>query len=61
LIAFGGIQGEIGILDSDTLLPKGFHKAHNSEISNLYFYDKQSLLLSVGLDGDIAIWDAQKM
>lgn len=39
LIAFGGIQGKIGILDSNTLLFKGMYDAHLTEIIGLYFYD----------------------
>jgi hypothetical protein len=39
LIAFGGIQGKIGILDSTTLQFKGMYDAHLCEITGLYFYD----------------------
>ncbi len=39
LIAFGGIQGKVGVLDSTTLSFKGLHDAHLCEITSLYFYD----------------------
>ena len=39
LIAFGGIQGKVGVLDSTTLSFKGMHHAHLCEITSLYFYD----------------------
>jgi hypothetical protein len=39
LIAFGGIQGKVGVLDSTTLSFKGMHPAHLCEITSLYFYD----------------------
>jgi hypothetical protein len=39
LIAFGGVQGKIGVLDSATLTFKGMYEAHTCEITGIYFYD----------------------
>ena len=37
LIAFGGVQGKIGVLDSATLTFKGMYEAHSSQIIGVYF------------------------
>jgi len=58
LIAFGGIQGKIGVLDSNTLSFKGLYDAHSCEITGIYFYDSQCQLLSMGINGDVTLWDA---
>ena len=41
LIAFGGIQGKVGVLDSQTLSFKGLFDAHLCEVTGLYFHDAQ--------------------
>lgn len=41
LIAFGGIQGKIGVLDSTTLSYKGLYDAHYSEVTGIYFHDAE--------------------
>jgi WD40 repeat protein len=61
LIAFGGIQGKIGVLDSNTLIFKGLYEAHHCEVAAVYFYDKEKQLISLALDGVLSLWDAQKM
>jgi hypothetical protein len=37
LIAFGGVSGEIGVLDSTTFCFKGMYKAHSTEVAAIYF------------------------
>ena len=62
LIAFGGVHGQIGVLDSTTMSFIGMFDAHgNSEVSKIYFYKKERQMISVSLEGDCALWDAQKM
>lgn len=39
LIAFGGISGKIGVLDSCTLSFKGLYEAHDCEVMSLNFHD----------------------
>lgn len=40
LIAFGGVQGKVVVLDSTTLSFTGLYEAHNCEVEALYFYDE---------------------
>jgi WD40 repeat protein len=62
LIAFGGIQGKLCVIDAATMIFKGMYDAHkNTEIVGLYFYDSQRELVSLAVDGDVKLWDAQKM
>lgn len=49
------------MLDSNTLIFKGLYEAHNCEVAAVYFYDKEKQLVSLALDGDLSLWDAQKM
>lgn len=40
----------------------GMYDAHgNSEVSAIYFYKKERQMISISLEGDCAVWDAQKM
>lgn len=41
LIAFGGVSGKVGLLDSTTLCFYGLYDAHNGEVSALYFHDAE--------------------
>lgn len=62
IIVFGGIQGKICVIDSITLIFKGMYDAHkNTEIVGLNFFDTQRELISLAIDGDVKLWDAQKM
>ena len=73
LIAFGGVQGRVGVLDATTVTFKGLYDAHNPpsagrkgegqghEVQALYFHDKEKILISVARDSEIIMWDAQKM
>ena len=59
LIAFGGVHGKIGVLDSTTMSFIGMFDAHaNVEVSAIYFYKKERQMISVSLEGDCALWDA---
>lgn len=61
LIAFGGVSGSIGVLDSTTLSFKGLYPAHAGDVSALYFHDSELQMISMSVEGEIALWDAQKM
>jgi len=41
LIAFGGIHGKCGFVDSRTLQFKGLFSAHTREVKAVYFYDTE--------------------
>lgn len=40
---------------------KGMHEAHRSEVMALYFFDSQEQMLSMTVQGEVALWDALKM
>ena len=61
LIAFGGVNGRVGVLESTTLSFKGLHTAHTTDVSALYFHDAELQMVSMSIEGEIALWDAQKM
>lgn len=58
LIAFGGIHGQVGVLDSNTLSFKGIYDAHQNEVFSLSFYDVQMIMITMSNDGEVALWDA---
>ena len=59
LIAFGGVHGQIGVLDSTTMSFIGMYDAHaNSEVSAIYFYKRELQMISISLEGECALWDA---
>ena len=62
LIAFGGVRGQIGVLDSTTMSFIGMYDTpSNVEVSAIYFYHKEKQMISVSIEGDCSLWDAQKM
>jgi hypothetical protein len=61
LIAFGGVSGGVGVLDSTTLSFKGMYPAHLANVTALYFNDPELQMISMSQEGEIALWDAQKM
>ena len=62
LIAFGGVHGQIGVLDATTMSFIGMFDAHsNVEVSAIYFYKKELQMISISLEGECCLWDAQKM
>ena len=61
LLALGGTEGNIIILDSAALKVINSTEAHSSEILSLYFYDEQHQLISIAKNGAIVIWDTHKM
>jgi sporulation-control protein spo0M len=57
LIAFGSVQGKVGFVDSLTLMPRGYYEAHHREVHAVCFFDKELLLISLALDGEMILWD----
>lgn len=40
----------------------GMFDAHsNTEVSAIYFYKKERQMISISIEGDCCLWDAQKM
>lgn len=60
LVAFGGLHG-VGFLDSRTMRFKCLHQPHLNEVHGVHFYDQQMQLCSMSVDGELALWDAQKL
>ena len=48
-------------MDSTTLQFKGMYNAHKCEVTGLYFQDSQHYLISMSIEGEISVWDAQRM
>lgn len=61
LIALGGTEGNIIIVDSAALKVINNTNTYSSEILEIYFYDEQHQLISIGKNGAILIWDTHKM
>lgn len=50
------------MLDSTTLDFIGMYDCHgNTEVTAIHFYKKERQMISISLEGDCALWDAQKM
>lgn len=60
LIAFGGLHG-VGFLDSRTMRFKSLNQPHTTEVHGVHFFDSQLQLCSMSMDGEVALWDAQKL
>jgi hypothetical protein len=58
IIAFGGVSGEICVIESTTFSFKGLYTAHTSEVTSLYFDDTELQMISMSHHGDITLWDA---
>jgi WD40 repeat protein len=61
LIAVGGVEGQIALFDPSAKILTATAKKHESEIMDIYFYDKQMQLVSVGIDRVIMLWDSLKL
>lgn len=61
LIAVGGVEGQLALFDPSAKILTARAKKHESEIMDVYFYDKQMQLVSVGLDRVIMLWDSLKL
>lgn len=61
LIAVGGVEGKIAVFDPSAKILTATSKKHESEIMDIYFYDKQMQLVSVGIDRVIMLWDSLKL
>lgn len=61
LIAYGGVQGKIFVMDQATKYERGVCDTFTPEVLALEFYDKQHYLISVSKIGAVQLWDAQKL
>lgn len=62
LIAVGGVDGRIAIFDPSAKILTAQTKAHEgSEVMDVYFYDKQMQLITIGIDRSIMLWDSLKL
>lgn len=61
LIAVGGVEGKIAVFDPSAKILTAQNKAHDSEVMDMYFYDKQMQLITVGVDRSIMLWDSLKL
>lgn len=61
LIALGGTEGNIVIIDCAALKVVNSAHSHSVEILQIYFYDEQHQIISVGKNGVILIWDTHEL
>jgi hypothetical protein len=61
LIAYGETHGKVGFLDSLTLKFKGLFDCHTQIVQQVNFFDSQLQMVSMSQEGEIALWDAQKL
>lgn len=61
LLALGGTEGNIIIIDWAALKVINNVNNHSLEIIQIFFYDDQHQLISIGKNGTILIWDVHKM
>ena len=61
LIAVGGVEGKLLLFDPSAKILTSWAQAHTCEIMDLYFYDKQMQLVSVGVGHTLCLWDSLKL
>ena len=61
LIACGGVEGQLLVLDPSAKLLTAQLQAHTSEILSIFFYDRQMQMVSVSIDRTIMLWDSLKL
>ncbi len=61
LIAVGGVEGQIGLFDPSAKVLTATAKGHDCEIMDMYFFDKQMQLITVGVSRTIMLWDTLKL
>jgi len=61
LVALGGIEGNIIIIDCAALKVVNSSHVHSSEITQIYFYDQEHQVISVARNGTILVWDTHEM
>jgi len=61
IIAYSGVQGKIFVLDQSTKYKIGQIEGHKQEVVMLRFFDKQRQLVSIAVNGQIGLWNAQKL
>lgn len=61
LIALGGTEGNIIIIDCAALKVVNSSASHSAEIIQIFFYDDQHQIISIAKNGTILIWDTHEM
>ena len=61
LLALGGAEGMLMLLDPLALGIMGCSRAHTEEIIGVYFYAEQLQIITVAIDRTICIWDANRL
>lgn len=61
LIAVGGVEGRVAVFDPSAKVLTATAKAHDAEVMDVYFYDKQMQLLTIAVDRSIMLWDSLKL
>jgi WD40 repeat protein len=61
VMATGGVEGRIILIDPYALDVIKAEKAHSCEILKLYVYEEQKQIISIGQDRSIGLWDASRL
>ena len=61
LIAVGGVEGKIALFDPSAKILTAQAKGHEAEVMNVYFYDKQMQLITIGINRTMMLWDSLKL
>ena len=61
IVAIGGVEGLIALVDPSAKVVTGSTKAHAADIIELFFYDEHVQILSVASDRVVMLWDAHKL
>jgi WD40 repeat protein len=61
LIALGGVEGNIVVVDCAAMKVVNSSHAHSSEIIQIYFYSQEHQIISVAKNGTILVWDMTEM
>jgi len=61
LIATGGVEGRLVLIDPNARIITSHVKAHNTEILDVYFYDSHFQIITIAIDRTVNIWDTNKL
>lgn len=61
LIATGGVEGRLIIVDPGAKIITKEVKAHNAEIIDVYFYDAHYQIITIAIDRTVHLWDTNKL
>lgn len=61
MIATGGVEGRLVIIDPGAKIITNQAKAHNAEIIDVYFYDSHYQIITIAIDRTVHLWDSNKL